>query len=222
MSERNRMNSVIEFIKKNGGKNFDITQRQDGTTHLVAGIIDGDGGFGVDDSMEVTEDSAVNVEEFKQFARKGFEENPIDILEVFGGMPIPEEVRNKVKGFNYALELLHCAVGMADEAGEVLDHIKKFVYHGKPLDRADIASEFGDLEWYKTNALRLLGIKYSETLEANIIKLDARYPDGRDKNYLAQVSAKDVLGENDKIRSALYANDGEMGFVDERPNAPES
>jgi NTP pyrophosphatase (non-canonical NTP hydrolase) len=51
-------------------------------------------------------------------------------------------------------------LGIAGEAGEVADHIKKIVYHDHPLDTAKLAEELG------------------EVMEANIAKLRARYPDG--------------------------------------------
>lgn len=151
------------------------------------------------------DDRKVDVLAFMRYAEKGFNENPVDIMEALSGAELSPETRKHLEEFNFRLNLLHCAVGMADEAGEILDHIKKYVFHNKPFDKADIASEFGDFEWYKFNALRLLGITQSDTFKALIIKLDARYPNGRDKNYLTQANAKDTVGENNLIRDTLYS-----------------
>ncbi len=150
-------------------------------------------------------DSAVNCSAYMKYAEQGFNENRINILSVLNNTKIPKNTRNSLEEFDYRLDLLHCAVGMADESGEILDHIKKYVYHNKPFDLAAITSEFGDHSWYKFNALRLLGISFSDTLKANKIKLDARYPNGRDKNYLSD--NKNISKENDLIREKLYKSD---------------
>ena len=150
------------------------------------------------------DDFAVNCSTYMRYTEQGFNENRINILDVLKGSQIPEKAHIFLEGFNYRLDLLHCAIGMMSEAGEILDHIKKYVYHDKPFAKNEIASEFGDFEWYKFNALRLLGISFSDTLKANKIKLDARYPNGRSKNYLAQAKAKNTDQENDLIQKELY------------------
>lgn len=150
-------------------------------------------------------DIAVNCSEYMKYAEKGFNENKIDTLEVLAGIKLPEKIIGSLKEFNYRLDLLHCAVGIASEAGEILDHIKTYVYHNKPLDKAAIASEIGDYNWYMFNMMRLLSIAFSDTLKANKIKLDARYPQGRDKNYLKNV--KDTKKENELIQKELYSDD---------------
>lgn len=73
--------------------------------------------------------------------------------------------------------LLLGALGLAGEAGEVIDHIKKHVFHGKPLDRAAVILELGDSLWYFTVILRALGITWDEVIDGNIEKLTARYPE---------------------------------------------
>lgn len=41
-----------------------------------------------------------------------------------------------------------CGLGLAGEAGEVADFIKKVFYHHKPMDRQKLIEETGDLMWY--------------------------------------------------------------------------
>lgn len=149
-------------------------------------------------------DHTINYSEYMKYTEEGFNENRVNVLDPLQGIKIPEKATASLEEFNYRLDLLHCAIGMADEAGEILDHIKKYVYHNKPFAMNEIASEFGDQEWYKSNALRLLGISFSDVLRANKIKLDARYPNGRSKNYLANQKSKDVGKENDLIKKELY------------------
>lgn len=40
------------------------------------------------------------------------------------------------------------ALGLAGEAGEVADHIKKAVYHQQGIDREHLRKEIGDVCWY--------------------------------------------------------------------------
>ena len=70
------------------------------------------------------------------------------------------------------------ALGLSGEAGEVTDHVKKIVFHGHEADRDALMKELGDVMWYVTYLLDTLGLEMDDVLEANIAKLQARYPDG--------------------------------------------
>jgi NTP pyrophosphatase (non-canonical NTP hydrolase) len=70
---------------------------------------------------------------------------------------------------------LHMAVGVAGEAGELLDAIKKAVIYRKPLDRENVVEELGDLEFYMEGLRQGTGITRDETIAANIAKLGVRY-----------------------------------------------
>jgi len=74
--------------------------------------------------------------------------------------------------------LLHMAVGISGESGELLDAVKKAVIYRKPLDRINVVEELGDLEFYMEGLRQGLDISREETLEANIQKLGKRYQDG--------------------------------------------
>lgn len=71
--------------------------------------------------------------------------------------------------------LLHMVIGIAGEAGELLDAIKKGTIYQKPLDHNNIIEELGDIEFYMQGLRAKLGITREETLEANITKLQKRY-----------------------------------------------
>jgi NTP pyrophosphatase (non-canonical NTP hydrolase) len=70
------------------------------------------------------------------------------------------------------------ALGLAGEAGEVVDSIKKIYYHGHPLKRKDLVKELGDFEWYSQHIKKHFGISDSEIYEANVEKLQKRYKEG--------------------------------------------
>lgn len=70
------------------------------------------------------------------------------------------------------------ALGVAGEAGEVADLMKKHLFHGHPLDKAMAAKELGDVLWYVAVLSRRLGFSLSEVAEMNVEKLMRRYPSG--------------------------------------------
>jgi len=72
-------------------------------------------------------------------------------------------------------DALHMAVGIAGEAGELLDAIKKHVIYDKEPDLTNIIEELGDLEFYMEGLRQRYGISRDETLAANIVKLGKRY-----------------------------------------------
>lgn len=74
-------------------------------------------------------------------------------------------------------DLMHAAIGLATESGELLDAIKKCVFYGKPLDVVNVKEELGDLLWYLAVACHATGTTIDEVGSLNIAKLKARYPD---------------------------------------------
>lgn len=79
------------------------------------------------------------------------------------------------------IELTNYALGIAGEAGEIADAVKKVVFHGHDLQVEEILKECGDELWYIANASRVLKAKLSKIAAMNIDKLKARYPDGFDE-----------------------------------------
>jgi NTP pyrophosphatase (non-canonical NTP hydrolase) len=70
------------------------------------------------------------------------------------------------------------ALGVAGEAGEVADMVKKIVGHGHPMDREKLVKELGDVLWYVAVLADKIGAPLREVAVANMAKLRARYPDG--------------------------------------------
>lgn len=75
-------------------------------------------------------------------------------------------------------QLTTAALGFAGEGGEFAEQIKKFLYHGHRLDVEKLEKEVGDILWYCALAAKGLGTDLDAIAEANIRKLEARYPDG--------------------------------------------
>lgn len=71
--------------------------------------------------------------------------------------------------------LLHMAVGVAGEAGELLDAVKKAAIYRKPLDKTNVVEELGDLLFYIQGICQGIGVTMEECKEKNIDKLLVRY-----------------------------------------------
>ncbi|MCY8197906.1 nucleoside triphosphate pyrophosphohydrolase family protein [Bacillus spizizenii] len=70
------------------------------------------------------------------------------------------------------------AMGLAGEAGEVTDLIKKSVFHGHSLDKQEAEKEIGDVMHYVAGLATLLGLDMETILDKNIKKLQKRFPNG--------------------------------------------
>ncbi|PDV96666.1 nucleoside triphosphate pyrophosphohydrolase family protein [Candidatus Chloroploca asiatica] len=87
-------------------------------------------------------------------------------------------LRTEAPGRERDDRLLNAALGLSGEAGEVADTLKKWAFHGHPLDEAALRNELGDVLWYVALAADALGLTLEEIMEANIAKLRRRYPEG--------------------------------------------
>ena len=74
-----------------------------------------------------------------------------------------------------AMMKAHCGLGITGEAGELADCIKREIIYGKPLDRANLVEELGDLKFYIQATQLVYGISEQEILQANADKLSERY-----------------------------------------------
>lgn len=70
------------------------------------------------------------------------------------------------------------ALGLAGEAGEVADTIKKAVFHRHGLDRDVVIKELGDVLWYVAALATKLGVSLEDVAQRNVAKLRERYPEG--------------------------------------------
>lgn len=74
--------------------------------------------------------------------------------------------------------LINGVLGLAGEAGEVADLVKKNWMQGHVLDLNHVAKELGDILWYVAETATAIGCDLDGIMEMNIEKLLQRYPDG--------------------------------------------
>ena len=74
--------------------------------------------------------------------------------------------------------LINSVMGLCGESGEAIDIVKKGLEQGHLLDKAHLACELGDVAWYLAEAATALGLDLEDILQANLDKLERRYPEG--------------------------------------------
>jgi len=87
-------------------------------------------------------------------------------------------VRTVNRSLTEKQSLTNMCMGLAGESGELIDHIKKHVFHDHPMDREYVKAELGDIIWYIACLSDTLGISLDDVCRSNISKLESRYPDG--------------------------------------------
>lgn len=103
-----------------------------------------------------------------------------------------EDIQKTINPFK--CDLLHMAVGISTEAGELLDAVKKHVFYNKNLDLINVIEELGDLEFYLEGIRQTLLLARKPILAENMRKLTLRYS----KGYSDQAASDRVDKEQEK------------------------
>ena len=89
-----------------------------------------------------------------------------------------QSARTMPKNLHVEPLLTNVCLGLAGESGEIIEHVKKVVFHGHQLDRDYLKKEIGDVLWYVAAMASALDLDLGEVAQANVDKLKARYPEG--------------------------------------------
>ena len=93
---------------------------------------------------------------------------------------LDEYQRTAARTLNSSLDdrekLLDAAAGIAEEAGEVLAHVRKHLYQGRELNRERLAEELGDVLWCVAAVATMCDLDLSAIAHQNQEKLAARHP----------------------------------------------
>ena len=103
------------------------------------------------------------------------------------------------------IQMLHAAVGIATEAGELLETIFFSMFAGVPLDHTNLIEELGDGEWYAAVMRDQLHVTQQEVQRGNIAKLKSRYPERKWEE--ASAIHRDVAAERSAIAEEQAMHD---------------
>lgn len=80
--------------------------------------------------------------------------------------------------FDQDIMIVWNAIGLAGEAGEVAELVKKGIFHQHGLDLEALEKELGDCLWYIAAICTKAGLDMRQVMMKNIAKLQERYPSG--------------------------------------------
>lgn len=110
------------------------------------------------------------------------------------------------------------SMGLSGEAGEVVDYLKKVLFHGHPLDEVKLKYEIDDVLHYLAGLCTMYGFSMEECATLNVVKLGKRYPDGFsvedslkrvDEMSTEEYLAKRVMRQALNSRYGKYPKEGE-------------
>ena len=87
-----------------------------------------------------------------------------------------QERANATAIYAEAYKIMYPTLGLAGEAGEVADKVKKIIRDGLSLvdEKEGIAKELGDVLWYIAAVARDIGYSLDDIAKMNIDKLEGR------------------------------------------------
>lgn len=103
-----------------------------------------------------------------------------------------------------AIRLLHGILGVATEAGEMLEALQKGLA-GEGFDTTNLFEEIGDNQWYNAAMLRVLQRTFEEVHVVNIAKLRKRFPN---KFNEFDANNRDVTAERKLLEE--HATNGDL------------
>lgn len=118
-------------------------------------------------------------------------------------MDYKDFVAKLFKTDTHDMEMLHAALGVCGEAGELGDAIKKNIIYGKELDRKNVVEELGDLRFYMQALMNKLDITDEELLQHNVEKLQDRYKKLEYSNEAAIARVDKLIEANDNLLKRL-------------------
>jgi len=97
-----------------------------------------------------------------------------------------QELASRTRNHSIDQDTERCnyAMGLCGESGEVVELVKKHIFHGHDAmdTRKAILDECGDVLWYLSQLLDVYGISLEAAATCNIEKLQRRYPEGFSKD----------------------------------------
>jgi NTP pyrophosphatase (non-canonical NTP hydrolase) len=95
----------------------------------------------------------------------------------------------------------YSALGLAGEAGEVVELVKKAWRKKTPMNRVQVALELGDVLWYIARMSSMLNLSLEDVAKLSMSKLTGRVDVGKDSDA-EFMRARDLLESLDADKAA--------------------
>lgn len=89
----------------------------------------------------------------------------------------PSVSKSKTYPVHIDPRVFHAVVGIATEAGELVEAVHKQMFEHQTLDVVNVAEEIGDVNWYEAILIDAAGADWDSIRQRNIDKLKLRYPE---------------------------------------------
>lgn len=98
-------------------------------------------------------------------------------------------------------EVLNWSIGLSEEVGETLNHIKHQYWGKEAINHVAISKELGDILWYLSALCTSLGINLETVAKLNLAKLEYRYGNKftNEKSKLRHTLDKEFTETNEYI-----------------------
>ena len=93
-------------------------------------------------------------------------------------MPFERMTNEDLEHAENRASMIMAALGLAGEAGEVADLMKKAVFHKHKYNPDKLHEELGDVQWYVARFASAAKFNLNDIMKKNIEKLQARYKGG--------------------------------------------
>ena len=108
------------------------------------------------------------------------------------------------KRHGYEMVPEESAMGIASEAGEYLQHVRKWRYEGVPFNQGEAMVELSDVLHYVLQACRDQGITLKQLARVNLLKLRARKK-GEERTFDREMRNLQHSGEMDHTLDGIEA-----------------
>jgi DNA-binding CsgD family transcriptional regulator/NTP pyrophosphatase (non-canonical NTP hydrolase) len=99
--------------------------------------------------------------------------------------------------------ICNMCLGLSGEVGELLNYLKKGIFHGHEMKKEDIKEELGDILWYFSVIATAFKLDLNEIMEHNVEKLQKRYPNGFSQTDSLLRRDKDVSADRPHPQTGL-------------------
>jgi NTP pyrophosphatase (non-canonical NTP hydrolase) len=140
----------------------------------------------------IVEEVVKNLDTLDLYKKKKFYGKKVDIPQRHFNLSLQEFKKDE----DGAEKMLHAAIGLATEAGELMKAVYDAKWGGKELDAVNVVEELGDKMWYFSIFLRELNADMEEVLRINKNKLEARY---KKKEFTSENAINRDLGNERQI-----------------------
>lgn len=102
-------------------------------------------------------------------------------------------------------EILHWAIGLSEECGEVMSVLKHHYYGGEDFNREEMIKEIGDVLWYTAALCTAAGVNMDSIAKLNVEKLLHRFPDEvfDDSRSADRHNIEQKFSETDRYRELM-------------------